>query len=71
MKENLTQTHIIRVNNSMILISLLDTRRTTIMNTFLANLKKNTLCLLEAVYVYLLFLTMETRMTLEHISRAK
>jgi hypothetical protein len=37
----------------------------------LANLKKNTLCLLEAVYVYSLFLTMEMRMTFENINRAK
>ena len=41
------------------------------MNTFLTNLKKNTLCLSETVYVYLLFLTMETRMAFTNINRAK
>ncbi|MFB9758279.1 hypothetical protein [Ectobacillus funiculus] len=41
------------------------------MNTFLTNLKKNTLCLSEAAYVYLLFLTIETRMAFANINRAK
>lgn len=41
------------------------------MNLFLANLKKNTLCLLEAAYVYLLFLVMEMRMTFENSNRSK
>ncbi|WP_342048476.1 hypothetical protein [Bacillus sp. OTU530] len=41
------------------------------MNTFLTNLKKNTLCLSETVYVYILFLTMETRMAFTNINRAK
>jgi len=41
------------------------------MKLFLENLKKNTLCLLEAVYVYTLFLIMEMRMTFENITKAK
>jgi len=41
------------------------------MNLFLANLKKNTLCFLEALYVYLLFLAMEMRMTFENINKSK
>lgn len=41
------------------------------MNSFLVNLKNNTLCLLEASYVYLLFLAMEMRMTFENINKSK
>ncbi|MFB9758142.1 hypothetical protein [Ectobacillus funiculus] len=41
------------------------------MKLFLANLQKNTLCLLEAVYVYLLFLVAEMRMTVENINKSK